>query len=313
MGKGCFGQVWKAEATEGIPGLDKKSVTVAVKMLRTEGAESATEKEKRDLKRDLKQDFLHELSMMKMLDPNPNVVRLLGCCTEKDPIFIILEFVDGSTLQEFLRNSRSEHNYKNLHGESQTLTARDLTSFAFQIAKGMAYLSSKKIIHRDLAARNVLIDDSTNVCKVADFGFARHVMGNNIYERKSQGKLPIRWMAPESLYDNCYTTKSDVWSFGVLMWEIVALGSTPYPGKSPSEVMEFVRDGGRLEKPPHCDRRLYNIMSYCWSKSPEDRPDFASLVEDFQQLLVQDTDYIDLNMFPEHAYYNEVSRSDEKV
>ena len=88
----------------------------------------------------------------------------------------------------------------------------------------MSYLSSKKVIHRDLAARNVLIDDQTYACKVADFGFAKDVMANNIYERKSEGKLPIRWMAPESLYDNCYTTKSDVWSFGVLMWEIVTLG-----------------------------------------------------------------------------------------
>jgi fibroblast growth factor receptor 1 len=88
----------------------------------------------------------------------------------------------------------------------------------------MSYLSSKKVIHRDLAARNVLIDDSSRACKVADFGFSRDVLANNIYERKSDGRLPIRWMAPESLYDNCYTTKSDIWSFGVLMWEIVALG-----------------------------------------------------------------------------------------
>ncbi len=91
---------------------------------------------------------------------------------------------------------------------------------------------------------------------MADFGFARDVMANNIYERKSEGRLPIRWMAPESLYDNCYTTKSDVWSFGVLMWEVVALGSTPYPGKSASEVMRFVRDGGRPEKPTHCARQV---------------------------------------------------------
>ena len=90
-------------------------------------------------------------------------------------------------------------------------------------------------------------------------------------------------------------------------------GSTPYPGKSASEVMKFVRDGGRLEKPPHCDRQLYNIMSYCWAAQAADRPPFEELVEDFEALLVQDTDYIDLNLFPEHAYYNEVSLSDEKV
>lgn len=299
LGEGCFGQVWKYEA-EDIVNV-KGTTTVAVKTLRS----SATEKEKRDL--------LHELAMMKMLDPHPNVVSLLGCCTEKDPIFIIIEYVNGGTLQEYLRKSRSEHNYRNLHGESQSLTARDLTSFAFQIAKGMAYLSSKKIIHRDLAARNILFSHEDQVCKIADFGFARDIMGNNVYERKSEGRLPIRWMAPESLYDNCYTTKSDVWSFGVLMWEIVALGATPYPGKSASEVMKFVREGGRLEKPPHCDRQLFNVVKNCWGAEADDRPSFEDLVEDFENLLVTDTDYIDLNMFPEHAYYNEISLSDEKV
>ena len=120
-------------------------------------------------------------------------------------------------------------------------------------------------------------------------------------------------MAPESLYDNQYTTKSDVWSFGVLMWEIVTLGSTPYPGMPASEVMKRVRDGYRLEKPEHAKREIYNMMYYCWDSDPEERPDFPGLVNDFEALLVKETDYIDLNMFPEHAYYNEVSLSGEKV
>lgn len=312
LGEGCFGQVWRCDA-ENIAG-NKGITKVAVKTLK----ESAADKEKRDLQ--------HELAVMKMLDPHPNVVRLLGCCTEKDPIFVILEFVSGGTLQDFLRKSRSEHNYRNLHGESQTLNSRDLTSFAYQVAKGMSYLASRKVIHRDLAARNVLLDENPSapaslggsggdqwVCKVADFGFARDIMANNIYERKSEGRLPIRWMAPESLYDNQYTTKSDVWSFGVLMWEIVTLGSTPYPGMPASEVMKRVRDGYRLEKPEHAKREIYNMMYYCWDNDPEERPDFSTLVDDFESKLVQETDYIDLNMFPEHAYYNDVSLSGEKV
>jgi len=242
LGEGCFGQVWKCEALN-IDG--RKGVTmVAVKTLK----ESASNKEKEDL--------VAELNLMKTLltEPHTNVVRLLGCCTsasDKEPTYVIMEYVSKGKLQEFLRKSRAEHYYGNLHGSSQKLTSRDLTSFCYQVARGMEYLSSKKVIHRDLAARNILVSE-TNICKVADFGFSRDVMANNIYERKSEGRLPIRWMAPEALYDNVYTTKTDVWSFGVLMWEIVTLGSTPYPGMSGSEVMKRVREGVRLEKPEHC-------------------------------------------------------------
>jgi len=301
LGEGCFGQVWKCEALN-IDG-KKGTTTVAVKTLK----ESASEKEKKDL--------ISELNVMKMLDPHPNVVRLLGCCTvgtEKEPIFVIMEYVAKGKLQEFLRKSRAEHYYGNLHGSSQKLTSRDLTSFCYHVAKGMEYLSSKKVIHRDLAARNVLVTEQ-NICKVADFGFSRDVMINNIYERKSEGRLPIRWMAPESLYDNIYTTKTDVWSYGVLMWEIATLGSTPYPGMSGSEVMKKVKEGHRLEKPEHCDREIFNMMFYCWDKDPVERPSFTQLVKDLEALLTKETDYIDLNQFPDHAYYNEVSLSGERV
>lgn len=301
LGEGCFGQVWKCEALN-IDG-NKGTTTVAVKTLK----ESASEKEKKDL--------IAELNVMKMLDPHPNVVRLLGCCTigtEKEPTFVIMEYVANGKLQEFLRKSRAEHYYGNLHGSSQKLTSRDLTSFCYHVAKGMAYLSSKKVVHRDLAARNVLVTDQ-NICKVADFGFSRDIMIDNIYERKSEGRLPIRWMAPESLYDNIYTTKTDVWSYGVLMWEIATLGSTPYPGISGSEVMKKVKEGHRLEKPEHCDREIFNMMFYCWDKDPAERPSFAQLVKDLEALLTKETDYIDLNQFPDHAYYNEVSLSGERV
>jgi len=301
LGEGCFGQVWKCEALN-IDG-NKGTTTVAVKTLK----ESASEKEKKDL--------IAELNVMKMLDPHPNVVRLLGCCTlgsEKEPTFVIMEYVAKGKLQEFLRKSRAEHYYGNLHGSSQKLTSRDLTSFCYHVAKGMAYLSSKKVVHRDLAARNVLVTEN-NICKVADFGFSRDIMIDNIYERKSEGRLPIRWMAPESLYDNIYTTKTDVWSYGVLMWEIATLGSTPYPGMSGSEVMKRVKEGHRLEKPEHCDREIFNMMFYCWDKDPAERPSFTQLVKDLEGLLTKETDYIDLNQFPDHAYYNEVSLSGERV
>ncbi|XP_030382541.1 tyrosine kinase receptor Cad96Ca [Scaptodrosophila lebanonensis] len=299
LGEGAFGQVWCCEAI-GINGTEGVT-TVAVKTLK----ESATEIEKKDL--------LSELEVMKSLEPHPNVVRLLGCCTEKDPTFVIIEYVNCGKLQSYLRTSRSESgHYGNTHGKSNILTSGDLTSFMYQVAKGMDFLTSRGIIHRDLAARNILIMDD-HVCKVADFGFARDIITSKVYERKSDGKLPIRWMATESLYDNIFSVKSDIWSFGVLMWEIVTLGSTPYPGISATDVMKKVRDGYRLEKPAHCRRELYNIMYYCWAHSPIERPTFAEILHMLENLLLTEMNYIELERFPDHNYYNITNVSGEKL
>ncbi|CAG9559573.1 unnamed protein product [Danaus chrysippus] len=298
VGEGAFGQVWRAQAID-IDG-KKGEQTVAVKTLK----ENASEKEKADL--------LQELNVMKNLGTHPNVVRLIACCTDMEPTLVIMEFVSLGKLQQFLRDSRAERHYGNTHGGSQFLTSRDLTHFAFQVARGMDFLSSKGIIHRDLAARNVLINDE-RTCKVADFGFARDIGGTHVYERKSDGRLPIRWMAPESLYDDIFSVKSDIWSFGVLLWEIVTLGSTPYPGLSAGDVMKKVREGHRLEKPEHCRRELYNIMYYCWEEDPTSRPDFKEVVEMLEKLLCTEMDYIELERFPDHSYYNVQHLDGEKL
>ncbi|CAG9794956.1 unnamed protein product [Diatraea saccharalis] len=297
IGEGAFGQVFRAQAID-IDGKKGEQI-VAVKTLK----ENASEKEKTDL--------IQELIVMKNLGTHPNVVRLIGCCTEKEPTLVIMEFVSVGKLQQFLRDSRAERHYGNTHG-SQFLTSRDLTHFAFQIARGMEFLSSKGIIHRDLAARNVLITEE-RTCKVADFGLARDVGGTHVYERKSDGRLPIRWMAPESLYDDIFSVKSDIWSFGVLLWEIVTLGSTPYPGMSAGDVMRKVHSGYRLEKPEHCRRELYNIMYYCWEAKPTDRPDFKEVVAMLERLLCTETDYIELERFPDHSYYNVQHLDGEKL
>ncbi|GIY16304.1 tyrosine kinase receptor Cad96Ca [Caerostris extrusa] len=257
--------------------LGDSEALVAVKTLK----ENASEKEKKDL--------LNEIEVMKMLDLTPT----------------------SSPCSDAAR-TEIQRQYGNLHGSSRHLTSRDLTVFAYQVAKGMEYLSSKGIIHRDLAARNILVGDS-KTCKVADFGFARDVIINHVYERKSEGRLPIRWMAPESLYDNIYTTKTDVWSFGVVMWEIVTLGSTPYPGMAAGDVMRKVKEGYRMEKPDHCKREVYNILFYCWDEDPLKRPTFGELVVLLDRLLVGENDYIELDRFPDHAYYNITGLSGEKL
>uniref|UniRef100_A0A1A9ZF66 Protein kinase domain-containing protein n=1 Tax=Glossina pallidipes TaxID=7398 RepID=A0A1A9ZF66_GLOPL len=144
---------------------------------------------------------------MKSLEPHVNVVRFLGCCTDKDPIFVIIEYVNRGKLQTYLRNSRAERHYGNTHGKSNILTSGDLTSFMYQVAKGMDYLTSRGIIHRDLAARNILITDD-HTCKVADFGFARDVITSKIYERKSEGRLPIRYVNEHFIQTKKIFTKS---------------------------------------------------------------------------------------------------------
>ncbi|XP_050525594.1 tyrosine kinase receptor Cad96Ca [Daktulosphaira vitifoliae] len=288
LGEGSFGQVWKCEAYN-INGC-KSNTIVAVKTLK----DNAGERERLDL--------VQELQVMKSLEPHPHVVKLLGCCSEREPLFVIMEYAKLGKLQSVLRNSRGVTYYTNTHGSS-ILTSHELIMFCYQIAKGMDFLSSKGIIHRDLAARNILVTED-RTCKISDFGFARDVASSRVYERKSEGRLPIRWMAPESLFDNMYSAKSDVWSFGVLMWEIVTLGSTPYPGMAAADVMKRIRDGYRLEKPQHCRREVYNIMFYCWDKCADERPDFHELLDLLDKLLITETDYIQLDRFPDNAYYN---------
>nr|XP_053639220.1 mucin-5AC-like [Cherax quadricarinatus] len=306
LGEGNFGVVWKAEARElcaceGVPG--GPTVLVAVKGVK----EGAGTKER--------QDLLKELAIMQHIGQHPNVVTLLGCCTQQEPHYVIMEYVMFGKLLTFLRDHRTRHNYFNFSSDTEALTSRDLTRFACQVATGCEYLQSRGIIHRDLASRNILVDH-TKVCKIADFGLARNVkdLGTDIYEQKSRGALPIRWMAPESLYMSIFTHKSDVWSFGILCWEIVTLGSTPYPGMTAREVMRSVREGYRLDRPDHCHPELYRIVTKCWHQDLNKRPSFSEVKVDLAQLLDHgQTGYIDLENFPEGSYYSMHENNDERL
>ncbi|XP_014280942.1 uncharacterized protein [Halyomorpha halys] len=285
LGQGNFGQVWKAEADD-LSGHEGSTRLVAVKTVK-EGA-SLREKE----------DLLRELGIMQELGAHPNVVTLLGCCTEKEPYLLIMEYVMYGKLLAFLREHRTRAHYFNFSDLSSALTSRDLTVFAYCVARGMEYLVTKGIIHRDLAARNILVDH-TKLCKIADFGMSRNVRDTGqIYEqRPNRGALPIRWMAPESLHLSLFTHKSDVWSFGILMWEIVTLGSTPYNKMGGREVMRQVMDGYRLEKPKHCRSELYKVLTKCWHNDPGKRPSFTDLKQDLAALLADEEtngEYVDL-------------------
>ncbi|NXA53434.1 VGFR1 factor, partial [Nothocercus julius] len=180
------------------------------------------------------------------------------------------------------------------------LTMEDLISYSFQVARGMEFLSSRKCIHRDLAARNILLSEN-NVVKICDFGLARDIYKNPDYVRKGDTRLPLKWMAPESIFDKIYNTKSDVWSYGVLLWEIFSLGASPYPGVQIDEdFCSKLKEGTRMRAPEQATEEIYQIMLDCWRSDPNERPRFSELVTklgDLLQASVQQEgkDYIPLN------------------
>ncbi|XP_045391813.1 fibroblast growth factor receptor 1 isoform X7 [Lemur catta] len=288
LGEGCFGQVVLAEAI----GLDKdkpnRVTKVAVKMLKSD----ATEKDLSDL--------ISEMEMMKMIGKHKNIINLLGACTQDGPLYVIVEYASKGNLREYLQARRPpglEYCYNPSHSPEEQLSSRDLVSCAYQVARGMEYLASKKCIHRDLAARNVLVTED-NVMKIADFGLARDIHHIDYYKKTTNGRLPVKWMAPEALFDRIYTHQSDVWSFGVLLWEIFTLGGSPYPGVPVEELFKLLKEGHRMDKPSNCTNELYMMMRDCWHAVPSQRPTFKQLVEDLDRIvaLTSNQEYLDLSM-----------------
>ncbi|XP_040110835.1 fibroblast growth factor receptor 2 isoform X19 [Ovis aries] len=287
LGEGCFGQVVMAEAV----GIDKEkpkeAVTVAVKMLK----DDATEKDLSDL--------VSEMEMMKMIGKHKNIINLLGACTQDGPLYVIVEYASKGNLREYLRARRPpgmEYSYDINRVPEEQMAFKDLVSCTYQLARGMEYLASQKCIHRDLAARNVLVTEN-NVMKIADFGLARDINNIDYYKKTTNGRLPVKWMAPEALFDRVYTHQSDVWSFGVLMWEIFTLGGSPYPGIPVEELFKLLKEGHRMDKPANCTNELYMMMRDCWHAVPSQRPTFKQLVEDLDRILTLTTneEYLDLS------------------
>ncbi|XP_076813953.1 tyrosine-protein kinase receptor Tie-1-like [Clavelina lepadiformis] len=253
LGVGNFGHVVKALVEK-----DHRLIPAAVKMLK----EGSTLDDKRD--------FLAELDTMVRLGHHKNIITLVGACEHNSAMYLCTEFAPHGNLLQFLRRSRR---LEDQGGTYTNLSQNQLLNFANDVAHGMAYLSEIQVIHRDLAARNILLGEG-HVCKVADFGLSR---GDGVYVKRTVSRLPIRWMAIESLNYNVYTNKSDVWSFGILLWEIVSLGGTPYCGMSCAELYEKLPTGYRMEKPINCDDEMYTLMFQCWKDRPYDRPSFSQL------------------------------------
>ncbi|XP_070562501.1 fibroblast growth factor receptor 1-like isoform X1 [Ptychodera flava] len=288
LGEGAFGLVCEASAI----GIMKKEsnttkTTCAVKMLK----DDATERELNDL--------ISEMEMMKQIGKHINIINLLGCCTQDGPLLVIVEYAPHGNLRDFLRCHRPQTaDYENaeLLPKIDLLTNKDLVSFAYQIARGMSFLSLNKCVHRDLAARNVLVGKD-HIMKIADFGLARDVHYIDYYRKNTNGRVPVKWMSPEALFDRVYTIQSDVWSFGILLWEIMTLGGSPYPSLPVEMLFDFLKAGKRMEQPHGCSPEVYFVMRDCWRTSPNQRPNFNQLVQTLDGLLTQSSnqDYLSLD------------------
>ncbi|XP_070578704.1 tyrosine-protein kinase receptor TYRO3-like isoform X2 [Ptychodera flava] len=268
IGEGEFGMVRQGKLTRP----NDSEAKVAVKTMKT----SPTREELLA--------FIKEGMTMKDFD-HPNVMKLIGICLEQDLTsetpcvkpMVILPYMENGDVHSYLLNNR-------LSGTPQYLPVHRLVSFMVQIAKGMEYLSDKDYVHRDLAARNCMLDENL-VAKIADFGLTRKLYNEGNYYRMGHvARVPVKWMALESLGENIYTTSTDVWSFGVVMWEIFTRGKTPYRGIHNHDIHEFLQRGRRLKQPRQCPNELYDIMLSCWLLKPEERPKFSYLAKKLEEI-----------------------------
>ncbi|XP_068733590.1 tyrosine-protein kinase receptor Tie-1-like isoform X3 [Montipora capricornis] len=292
IGKGAFSQVAQGRVKN--LQANQEETTVAIKMLKANAPPSD------------RKDLLSELELMKKLKPHPHVIKLIGCVTGSDPIMVLIEYVPCGDLLGYLRKSRGLNDtyYKNPDEKPETnLTAEQLMKFAWQVADGMCYLTSKKIIHRDLAARNVLVGEGER-CKVTDFGMARNVEQDDIYTKTSRGRLPVKWTAYEALFYGVYTTQSDVWSYGVLLYEILTVGGSPYPDINARLIPDKIQKGYRMPKPRHVDNKLYEITMKCWEKDPSDRPTFEKLRKTMKDMERNHKTYVNLSQYDTRLYAN---------
>ena len=293
LGEGYFGKVFKGNAKKIVSG--QEYTIVAVKTLK----EGASDSSRRDFERECK--LLSEFQ-------NDNIVRLLAVCMAAEPQCMIFEFMSQGDLNEFLR-SRSPHDMavtvKKALAEGasppEPLTESDLVDICRQIAGGMSYLSQRHYVHRDLATRNCLVGDDL-VVKIADFGMSQDLYSSDYYRVGENAMLPVRWMPPEAIIYGKFTVESDVWSYGVVMWEIFSYAMQPYFGLSNEEVVDRVRHGTVLERPDHCPTNVYEIMKRCWIKEPFNRPAFAVLENHLERFLQGEKPSPPAT--PSHSYQN---------
>ncbi|XP_045152613.1 focal adhesion kinase 1 isoform X6 [Echinops telfairi] len=256
IGEGQFGDVHQGVYISP----ENPALAVAIKTCKNCTSDSVREK------------FLQEALTMRQFD-HPHIVKLIGVITE-NPVWIIMELCTLGELRSFLQVRK------------YSLDLASLILYAYQLSTALAYLESKRFVHRDIAARNVLVS-STDCVKLGDFGLSRY-MEDSTYYKASKGKLPIKWMAPESINFRRFTSASDVWMFGVCMWEVLMLGVKPFQGVKNNDVIGRIENGERLPMPPNCPPTLYSLMTKCWAYDPSRRPRFTELKAQLSTILEEE-------------------------
>ncbi|XP_068109595.1 high affinity nerve growth factor receptor isoform X2 [Hyperolius riggenbachi] len=279
LGEGAFGKVYLAECYNLTP--EQEKTLVAVKALK-EATEAA------------RQDFQREAELLTVLQ-HEHIVKFYGVCTDGEPLLMVFEYMKHGDLNRFLRSHGPDAKILD-NGNGQTFGQLNLTQMlqiATQIASGMVYLASLHFVHRDLATRNCLVGTNL-VVKIGDFGMSRDIYSTDYYRVGGRTMLPIRWMPPESILYRKFTTESDIWSFGVVLWEIFTYGKQPWYQLSNTEAIECITQGRELERPRTCPTEVYTIMQGCWQREPQQRLSIKEIHNKLQALVRAPPVYLDI-------------------
>ncbi|XP_050973815.1 tyrosine-protein kinase ZAP-70 [Labeo rohita] len=248
LGSGNFGCVKK-----GVFKMESKQIDVAIKVLKNENEKS------------VKDEMMREAQIMHQLS-DPFIVRMIGLC-EAEALMLVMEMAPAGPLNKFLS------------GKKDQITTENIVTLMHQVSMGMKYLEGRNFVHRDLAARNVLLVNQ-QYAKISDFGLSKALgADNNYYKARTGGKWPLKWYAPECIQFHKFSSKSDVWSFGITMWEAFSYGGKPYKKMKGPEVMSFIESGSRMDCPAGCPETMYELMKECWTYKHEDRPGFVKVEE----------------------------------